>query len=496
VSDPTPEPAPEPAPEQLAARLRRLKQERDDGDRLYNDALTALDQTTRPAFDLPTPPLALDDTQVAALNQSWDVLAALPTFGPGVRGRVGRFVWGIVEPLFRRQLTFNSQIVDHVNRQAAAARETHRAAEVSTDAIRAQIVWLEQFHARLMLFLQQITGCVDTKDRDTAGGTLVLNAALSGLAEDMAKRWESLDARERRLEARGSEIEEIRALAATAQQAALSLKRELERGLAAGLPSGQPASHAPAADTPSPSAAFAPPLDAYKYVGFEDQFRGSRDVIRARLESYLPFFEGQSDVLDVGCGRGEFLDLLAERGILARGIDLNHEMAEQCRARGLDVTEADAVGYLSGLPDASLGGIFAAQVVEHLDPGYLLRFLELSFHKLRPGGRLVLETLNPACWVAFFESYIRDITHRWPLHPETLKYLVTASGFPRVEIEYRSPVPEQDRLQRVAFPAGVDPAFHDLSEIMNGNIGKLNARMFTYMDYAIVGTKARPAPGA
>jgi SAM-dependent methyltransferase len=134
-------------------------------------------------------------------------------------------------------------------------------------------------------------------------------------------------------------------------------------------------------------------------------------------------------VLDVGCGRGEFLDLLAERGIAGRGVDLNHEMAELCRARGLDVTEADAVGYLSGLPDASLGGIFAAQVVEHLEPGYLLRFLELAFHKLRPGGRIVLETLNPACWVAFFESYIRDITHRWPLHPDTLKYLVTASGF-------------------------------------------------------------------
>ena len=69
------------------------------------------------------------------------------------------------------------------------------------------------------------------------------------------------------------------------------------------------------------------------------------------------------------------------------------------------------MGYLSSLPDGSLGGLFAAQVVEHLEPAYLLSFLELAFHKLRPGGRLVLETLNPSCWVAFFESYIRDITH-------------------------------------------------------------------------------------
>ena len=129
-----------------------------------------------------------------------------------------------------------------------------------------------------------------------------------------------------------------------------------------------------------------PALDAYKYVGFEDRFRGSRDAIRERLESYLPLFEGRGRVLDVGCGRGEFLDLLTSRGITARGIDLNHEMAEACRARGLDVTEADAVGYLSTLEDRSLGGIFSAQVVEHLEPAYLLRFLELAFHKLRPGG--------------------------------------------------------------------------------------------------------------
>ena len=142
-------------------------------------------------------------------------------------------------------------------------------------------------------------------------------------------------------------------------------------------------------------------------------------------------------MLDVGCGRGEFLELLGEAGISARGIDLNHEMAEQCRARGLDVTEADAVGYLSTLPDGSLGGIFAAQVVEHLRADYLLQFLELAFHKLRPGGLLVLETLNPACWIAFFESFIRDITHEWPLHPETLKYLVLASGFSRAD----DPVP-------------------------------------------------------
>jgi hypothetical protein len=121
--------------------------------------------------------------------------------------------------------------------------------------------------------------------------------------------------------------------------------------------------------------------------------------------------------------------------------------------------------------------------------------LELAFVKLAPGGRLVLETLNPACWLAFFESYIRDITHRWPLHPDTLKYLVTASGFTRVSVEFRSPVALQDRLQPIAVPHSADAALMDLTEAFNANVEKLNARMFTHMDYAVVAIKGAASEG-
>src|SRR3954462_8628841 len=158
-------------------------------------------------------------------------------------------------------------------------------------------------------------------------------------------------------------------------------------------------------------------------------------------------------------------------------------MAEGCRARGLDVAESDVVSFLEAQGDESIGGLFAAQVVEHLEPSYLLRFLDLAFHKLRPGAPIVLETLNPACWTAFFDSFIRDITHVWPLHPETLRYLVLASGFPGARIEYRSPVAQQDRRQAVA-PGG-EGAAAELAETFNANVEKLNARMFTFLDYAI-----------
>jgi SAM-dependent methyltransferase len=477
------------AHERLEVTLARLKRERADADRLYQDALTALDRSLRPPPDLPAIPPALDDHQVTPLNQSWDLRLAPPA-GSGLRGRLAGFVWGIVGPYFQRQLTFNSQLVDHVNRNAAAALAAHHAIEEAVRIARDHFVALADFQMRLLGYAQQITLYADTKDRDTAGGALVLNAALSGLSEEAGKRWESLAAREQRYEARTAAIaaaqEDLRAMVAVAHQASFALKREVENL----LPAAGTSSTSSTSSTPS---TFSGSLDAYKYVGFEDQFRGSQDAIRARQESYLPYFEGLDDVdvLDVGCGRGEFVDLLAAHGIRARGIDLNHEMAEACRARGLDVTEADAVGYLSGLADGSLGGIFAAQVVEHLEPGYLLRFLELAFHKLRPGGRLVLETLNPACWVAFFESYIRDITHAWPLHPETLKYLVVASGFTRASLEYRSPVPPQDRLQPVAAPAGAEARLAEIVEAFNANVEKLNARLFTHMDYAVVAEKGR-----
>ena len=470
--------------ERLEDTLRRLEQEREEADRRYNEALTALDRS-RPSLDpLPRPARAFDEHQLHALNGAWNIEAGPPA-ASGIKSRIAGLIRRAVAPYFQRQLAFNSLLVDHVNRTTAAAREAQRGHDELVAALEARFAGLNEFTSRMLQYLQQVTAYVDTRDRHAAGGSLVLNAALSGMAENLDKRWESLDVRlETRTAALASTHESLRTAVGIAQQASLSLKRELERL----MDSGQIAAGASSAVADQASAQpFAPALDAFKYLGFEDRFRGSRDLIRQRLESYVPFFTDAEDVLDVGCGRGEFLELLDAAGIRARGIDLNHEMAELCRTRGLQVTEADAAGYLSEQPDASLGGVFAAQVVEHLQPSYLLRFLELAFHKVRPGGRIVLETLNPACWVAFFDSYIRDITHVWPLHPDTLQYLVLASGFSSAQIEYRSPVPEEQKLQPLA--RAEDSSMAPLVETFNENVEKLNARMFTHLDYAVVGRR-------
>lgn len=476
--------------EPLEAVLRRLARERDEADERYNTALTMLDQVPLRTPRLPAPPPHYDEHQITPLNQACDVLVTPPVLG-GLKGRLAAFVWRLIGPTLQKQAAFNSIVVDHINRNVLAHRGAHDFAAGTAAAVHAHMDDVQAFRARLMLYLQQITPFVDTKDRDTGGRALIVNSAVNALADDVMKRQESMAVREARLEARLAELaaaqDQLRTLAGVAQHAALAAKREMERLLS--TPDGPAPNSQETPDTHGPTNAdrLAAALDSYKYVEFENQFRGSQEAIRARLESYLPYFDNASDVLDVGCGRGEFLDLLQSRGVKARGLDVNHEMVEVCRARGLDVTEQDAVSYLQGLPDRSLGGLFAAQVVEHLKPDYLLRFLELAHHKLRPGSPIVLETLNPACWVAFFESYIRDITHAWPLHPDTLRYLVLASGFSSARIEYRSPVPPQDRLQPIA-PA--DGGTSDLAETFNANVEKLNARMFTYMDYAIVGTNA------
>jgi cyclopropane fatty-acyl-phospholipid synthase-like methyltransferase len=229
------------------------------------------------------------------------------------------------------------------------------------------------------------------------------------------------------------------------------------------------------------------------YVGFEDRFRGSQDEIRARVEDYLPILSAAQDVLDVGCGRGELLDALRARGVRATGVDLNHAMVELCRARGLNVQESDALSFLERQAPAALGGLVAIQVVEHFTPAYLSAFLAAAHEALRPGAPLVLETINPACWSAFFETYIRDLTHQRPLHPDTLKYLVQANGFIQVDVQFRQPVRPEDRLDRVAeSPGGVPPpgsefpAVQALIAAVNAHADKLNARMFSSFDYVVI----------
>ncbi len=398
------------------------------------------------ADPLPPRPAAApppDRYQIERLNTLYDLKD-----GPrrrGLRGVLDRVRRILVAPLFARQREFNATLVDHLNRNATVGTEVHLASERTID-------WFQR----------------------TMGTTL----------DEMRRYQHALLARDRRSDSAvamlASAHEELRASLGVLHQATQNLKREVMR-LAE---NGVVVSAAPAASgtVTAPSGSQLDPLDSHKYVGFEDQFRGSQDDIRQRVSEYLDIFQGGSDVLDIGCGRGEFLSLLRERGISARGVDLNGAMVDVCREHGLDASEADALTYLRSLPDGSLGGIFAAQVIEHLEPRYLTSLLDAAFDKLRPGAPIVLETINPACWFAFFESYIRDITHVRAIHPDTIKYLLIATGFQHAEIRYRAPYPEHDKLQKLAS----QPSLGDSVETLNANVEKINRLLFTYLDYAAI----------
>ncbi len=164
------------------------------------------------------------------------------------------------------------------------------------------------------------------------------------------------------------------------------------------------------------------------YVGFEDIFRGSEEAIRDRQRFYLDRLAGHEPVIDIGCGRGEMLDLLAEAAIPAVGVDQNAGMVERCRAKGHDVVQQDALEFLAGYPDASAGAIFSAQFIEHLPYEKLLEYMKLAYAKLRPGGLLISETVNPHSVVAMKAFWI-DLSHQKPVYPETAVVLHRLVGF-------------------------------------------------------------------
>jgi glycosyltransferase involved in cell wall biosynthesis/SAM-dependent methyltransferase len=163
-------------------------------------------------------------------------------------------------------------------------------------------------------------------------------------------------------------------------------------------------------------------------VGFEEVFRGAEELIRARQAGYVPMLGEPEWVLDIGCGRGEFLDLLREHGIRARGVDLDERLVQRSRDRGHDVVVADGVEYLGGLEPASVPAIFAAQVIEHLPLPELKRFMELSADRLAPGGVAIFETVNPHRASAL-KAFWTDPTHQHPLFPEVALALARFAGF-------------------------------------------------------------------
>jgi O-antigen chain-terminating methyltransferase len=226
---------------------------------------------------------------------------------------------------------------------------------------------------------------------------------------------------------------------------------------------------------------------ALDHFDFARRFRGDEEEIKERMHEYARLFGPVHNVLDLGCGRGEFLEVCAELGVGALGVDSNPDMVIRCQMKNLKVVHADVLGYLRDLEDRSLDGIFSAQVVEHLTTAELTDLVDLAAAKLRRGGIFVAETIDPSTFSALRWYYL-DITHRQPIPSETLQFLLEGAGFDVRDVMHLSPVAEDEKLAPLLplADSGGDPQLQKLLEGYDANIDRLNAILYGPQDYAII----------
>jgi 2-polyprenyl-3-methyl-5-hydroxy-6-metoxy-1,4-benzoquinol methylase len=216
-------------------------------------------------------------------------------------------------------------------------------------------------------------------------------------------------------------------------------------------------------------------LDAF-YVSFEDRYRGTREDIKNRQTVYLPHARTAAeatgaDLVDIGCGRGEWLELLRENDLAASGIDLNRIMIEECHSRGLSATLGDAIEILKTRPDRSVGAVTGFHIIEHSPFDMLVTLFDEVLRVLKPGGMVLFETPNPANLLVAAERFYMDPTHLNPLPSDLVSFIATARGFNRVEVLELHPVDWQRR--------GYEDPMLDL----------LERKLFGPQDYSIIGWK-------
>ncbi len=227
------------------------------------------------------------------------------------------------------------------------------------------------------------------------------------------------------------------------------------------------------------------PTLSLDYLEFERRFRGDERVIASHMQRYVGLFGSAQRVLDFGCGRGEFLQVCRKGEVGAYGVDVNPDMVSVCLVKGLDVHQEDGLDHLGRLEDRSLDGIFSSQVIEHLPPHQLLRMLELASRKIRRGGLLVLETLNPDTFVALHNFHM-DPTHRQAIPCDALRFFVEAAGLSVREVIRSSPVPDDAKLEIWKPNSETDPSTETLVDLYNRNTARLNDTLFSDRDYALV----------
>jgi O-antigen chain-terminating methyltransferase len=370
--------------------------------------------------------------------------------------KFGRFVVGLIGGIYRSPRRIREYIarIELLERRAAEASATIRALQSAQAADRQntgkQTRLLQEQLVATKSVLQQIQASVAAIERSVANHaqnlSVDLPARLSEIRTMLTDHWRAIVDQKFRAEAFLSTAD----TELPANQAVQQKLREEEPHL----------------------------LDAL-YLSFEDRYRGTREDIKDRQRIYLAqvattvALTGHGQVFDIGCGRGEWLELLAEQGIAARGYDMNRIAVEECRQRGLDARASDGLLRLAAEPDGSCSAITAFHVIEHIPFEQLVALLDHALRVLKPNGMLILETPNPGNLIVAAEKFYFDPTHRNPLPSELTEYLVKSRGFEQVETLPLHPVSRQTQQTYE------DPMLAYLQE-----------KLFGPQDYAVIGRKA------
>ncbi|WP_156896713.1 methyltransferase domain-containing protein [Desulfovirgula thermocuniculi] len=383
-----------------------------------------------------------------------------PFWGPLItffKRAVRKSTYWLYQPLFQQITSFNNTVVDLLWKITLHLEEARNSS--LGEQVEALVTRLDKLEELKKVFEQW-----DTK----------LEQALTGVAADKADLQRELIEAKQQVQNALQELASLRRLVEDYRAEAVFLRAKLALALQYQRMGKWPLPR----EEEGPERALSPLQDpedtTWLYHVFEQQFRGPEELIKERQRAYIPDVRKAYEtcggyLLDLGAGRGEFLELCREVGIPAKGVDSNEAMVSRCREKGLEVERADAIAHLQSLPDESLCAVTAFQLVEHLTPQELWHLVQMALVKLKPGGVIILETVNPHSLVAL-QNFWLDLTHQRPIPAPTLRFLLEVAGFRRVEVRFSSPVPEGARLQ------GDEP-----------NIAKLNEPVFGYQDYAVVG---------
>lgn len=467
-------------------------------------------EITQPG-EVPMPEYSALMENVRAVRATHAAVGGMPPAPSSLRARVGSWFVRVV----RRALFWYTDEILAFHREATAAIE-QIAREIV--ALRAGLDGLQR----------QISTEVDMRSRETAALTREIGiraGEISARTDEIAARMPTLDALSEAVDLNASDIlqvrERLREQRAYSEHESASrshlelevseIKRQLRDALEALRVEGERLNQAErrvlstregllsqemrlsvlleraSKSLPQMSEAQVGQLvreDAHKtdafYTTFEDMFRGNREEIKERLRVYLPIVKehgiGGPDmpIVDVGCGRGEWLETLLEAGLACHGVDSNRCMLQRCRERKLPVTEADALGYLTGLASHSVGAVTGFHVIEHLKFGTLVDLFDQVVRVLKPGGVAIFETPNPANILVSTERFYFDPTHRNPLPSPLVRFLAEERGLCRVEIMNLHPWPAAARL-----PGNGSAVAERFNEVFYGP-----------QDYAVIGWKA------